>query len=169
MARKRIGSSERAKLAGGCCLPTRSASNILAIPLLRTTRPSAAAATTCSAPIRRCCSSTSGEYTRPISSLAGSSLLDRVQRSKRRSRQATPWKASDRPTVVIISNQMGYGGAERQKTLLAAELDKRGYRVMVVCLQRFGPLVKEIPHNIRVVPASPGGRQRPTSRPDLRW
>lgn len=83
--------------------------------------------------------------------LAGSSLLDRVQRSKRRSRQATPWKASDRPTVVIISNQMGYGGAERQKTLLAAELDNRGYRVMVVCLQRFGPLVKEIPHNIRVV------------------
>lgn len=83
--------------------------------------------------------------------LAGSLLLDRVQRSKRRQRARGLSAPTSRPHVVIATNSMVYGGAERQKTLLAAELEKRGYQVFFVCLQRFGPLVKEVPHSIRVV------------------
>ena len=38
-----------------------------------------------------------------------------------------------------------------KRHLLATELDRRGYAVTVVCMQRFGPLLKEIPHSVRVV------------------
>lgn len=84
--------------------------------------------------------------------LAGTTVLDRVQRSKREVRRRTAAaRRRDLPTIVIASNRMVYGGAERQKALLATELDRRGYPVTVVCLQRFGPLVKEIPHSVRVL------------------
>ena len=83
--------------------------------------------------------------------LAGSTLLERVQRSKRRNRRLRPRRQADLPSVIITSNRLVYGGAERQKVLLATELDKRGYPVTVVCLQRLGPLLKEIPHSVRVL------------------
>lgn len=84
--------------------------------------------------------------------LAGTTLLERVQRSKRAARKrAISARHTDKPSIVITTNRLVYGGAERQKALLAAELDRRGYPVTIVCMQRFGPLIKEIPHTVRVV------------------
>ncbi|OBK22052.1 glycosyl transferase family 1 [Mycobacterium asiaticum] len=84
--------------------------------------------------------------------LAGTSLLERFQRSKRDVRKRViASRATDKPAIVITTNRLVYGGAERQKALLAAELDRRGYPVTIVCMQRFGPLIKEIPHSVRVV------------------
>ncbi len=84
--------------------------------------------------------------------LAGMTLLERMQRSKRQTRRAArSGRRTDLPAIVITTNRLVYGGAERQKALLAAELDRRGYPVTIVCVQRFGPLIKEIPHSLRVV------------------
>jgi glycosyltransferase involved in cell wall biosynthesis/GT2 family glycosyltransferase len=84
--------------------------------------------------------------------LAGTTLLERVQRSKRDARKrAISARRTDKPSIVITTNRLVYGGAERQKALLARELDRRGYPVTIVCMQRFGPLIKEIPHTVRVV------------------
>ncbi|MBU9766756.1 glycosyltransferase [Mycobacterium sp. TNTM28] len=83
--------------------------------------------------------------------LAGTSVLDRVQRSTRRQRTARRRPAGTRPAVIITSNRLVFGGAERQHVLLAAELDRRGYEVVIVCVQRLGPLVAEIPLSVRVV------------------
>ncbi len=77
--------------------------------------------------------------------LAGTKLLDRVQRSKRAIRDRAMRSPHDLPHVVITTNRLVYGGAERQKVLLATELDRRGYPVTLVCLQRFGPLIKDMP------------------------
>lgn len=75
--------------------------------------------------------------------LAGTALLQRLRRPKR--------GHSELPAIVITTNRLVYGGAERQKALLAAELDRRGYSVTIVCMQRFGPLISEIPPSVRVV------------------
>lgn len=84
--------------------------------------------------------------------LAGTTALDRLQPAKRRARRAVrPDRRGDRPAVVITTNMLCYGGAERQKVALATELDRRGYPVTLVCLKRFGPLIREIPHSIRVL------------------
>ncbi|OBH74722.1 glycosyl transferase family 1 [Mycobacterium mantenii] len=82
--------------------------------------------------------------------LAGTTLLDRVRRSKRQARQATG-RRHDLPAIVISTNRLVHGGAERQKALLATELDRRGYAVTIVCVQRFGPMISEIPPTVRVV------------------
>ncbi|ORW38292.1 glycosyl transferase family 1 [Mycobacterium paraense] len=85
--------------------------------------------------------------------LAGTTVLERMQRSKRdaRRRALTASRRTAKPAIVITTNRLVYGGAERQKALLATELDRRGYPVTVVCMQRFGPLIREIPHSVRVV------------------
>ncbi|MEB3061536.1 MULTISPECIES: glycosyltransferase [Mycolicibacter] len=84
--------------------------------------------------------------------LAGTTLLDRVQRSRRKARRVErAGRSTDKPAIVITTNRLVYGGAERQKALLAAELERRGYPVTIVCMQRFGPLIKEIPHRVRVI------------------
>ncbi|GAC47045.1 glycosyltransferase [Gordonia aichiensis] len=84
--------------------------------------------------------------------IAGCSLLDRVQRSVRATRASYRRAVTgDRPSVVITTNTLGYGGAERQHALLATELDRRGYHVTIVCIQRLGPLVAEIPASVRVI------------------
>jgi GT2 family glycosyltransferase len=84
--------------------------------------------------------------------LAGTTLLDRLQRSKRALRRVVrAVQRTDLPAIVITTNRLVYGGAERQKSVLAAELARRGYPVTIACVQRFGPLIKEIPHNVRVV------------------
>lgn len=83
--------------------------------------------------------------------LAGTSVLDRVQPAARRARAARIAPRSERPQVVLTTNRLVYGGAERQHVLLATELDRRGYSVTIACMQRFGPLVSEIPSTVRVV------------------
>lgn len=84
--------------------------------------------------------------------VAGCGVIDRVQRSARRDRARYRTAVSERrASVVITVNQLVYGGAERQHVLLATELDRRGYQVTIVCIQRFGPLIAEIPSSIRVV------------------
>jgi len=83
--------------------------------------------------------------------LAGTSLLDRVQRSARRERAARRRPAGPRPSVIITTNRLVFGGAERHHALLAEELAGRGYEVVIACVQRFGPLVAEIAPSIRVV------------------
>ncbi|MEE6137256.1 glycosyltransferase [Mycobacterium sp. 050128] len=80
--------------------------------------------------------------------LAGTTLLQRVQSSRR---EVPVARRTDLPSIVISSNRLVYGGAERQKALLATELDRRGYSVTIVCVQRFGPLIAEIPPTVRVV------------------
>lgn len=84
--------------------------------------------------------------------LAGTTLLERLQPSKRAAeKSAHAGRRNGLPAIVIVTNRLVYGGAERQKALLATELDRRGYPVTIVCVQRFGPLIKEIPPSVRVV------------------
>jgi glycosyltransferase involved in cell wall biosynthesis/GT2 family glycosyltransferase len=84
--------------------------------------------------------------------LFGTTLLDRLQPAKRAARQtARRSRGKNLPAIVIVTNRLVYGGAERQKALLAAELAHRGHSVTIVCAQRLGPLIEEIPHSVRVV------------------
>lgn len=84
--------------------------------------------------------------------LAATKLVERLQRSKRAAgSSAAAGHRTGLPAIVIVTNRLVYGGAERQKALLATELDRRGYPVTIVCVQRFGPLINEIPHSVRVV------------------
>lgn len=84
--------------------------------------------------------------------LVGTTLLDRLQPRKRAARRRArhTW-SNGLPSIVIATNRLVYGGAERQKALLAAELARRGYPVTIVCVQRFGPMIEEIPNSVRVV------------------
>lgn len=84
--------------------------------------------------------------------LAGAKLLERLQASRRGVKVgARTRRHHGLPAIVIATNRLVYGGAERQKALLATELDRRGYPVTIVCVQRFGPLIDEIPPSVRVV------------------
>ncbi|MGV7426576.1 glycosyltransferase [Mycobacterium kansasii] len=84
--------------------------------------------------------------------LAATKLVERLHRSKRSpGSSARAGRRTDPPAIVIVTNRLVYGGAERQKALLATELDRRGYHVTIVCVQRFGPLINEIPPSVRVV------------------
>jgi len=78
--------------------------------------------------------------------LAGAAVWERA-----RGRAVRRPPATELPAIVITTNRLVYGGAERQKALLATELDRRGYPVTIVCVQRFGPLISEIPETVRVV------------------
>jgi glycosyltransferase involved in cell wall biosynthesis/GT2 family glycosyltransferase len=80
--------------------------------------------------------------------LAASTLLERLQRSNKATHSG---RRRSLPAIVITTNRLVYGGAERQKALLATELDRRGYPVTIACVQRFGPLISEIPSTVRVV------------------
>ena len=67
--------------------------------------------------------------------LAGHSLLDRVQRSKRDVRHRTiARRQTGLPEIVITTETMVDGTVERQKALLAMELDRRGYPVTGRCV-----------------------------------
>ena len=84
--------------------------------------------------------------------LVGTTLLDRLQPAKRAARRrAQRNRSNGLPAIVITTNRLVYGGAERQKALLATELARRGYPVTIVGVQRFGPMIAEIPHSVRVV------------------
>jgi glycosyltransferase involved in cell wall biosynthesis/GT2 family glycosyltransferase len=88
--------------------------------------------------------------------LGGMALLDRVQRSTRRTRKevraaGAARAAFGRPSVLLTSNELCRGGAERQRVLLANELVARGYPVTLACLQSFGPLTPELDPKVRLV------------------
>lgn len=83
--------------------------------------------------------------------LAATTLFDRLRRPQRDARRAARGHRSHLPTIVITTNRLVYGGAERQKALLATELVRRGFPVTIVCVQRLGPLISEIPDAVRVV------------------
>ncbi|WP_018334020.1 glycosyltransferase [Actinomycetospora chiangmaiensis] len=85
---------------------------------------------------------------------AGSTLLDRVQRSKRGPRRARldalAAQAGGRPAVVVITNGLRPGGAERQRVVLANELVERGHPVTLVCLQHLGQYISELDPRVRM-------------------
>ncbi len=85
---------------------------------------------------------------------AGSLLLDRLlpaARSARRRRTTqVAERAAGRPGVVITSNNLVLGGAERQRILLANELVARGHPVSVVCLKELGRYVTELDPRVRL-------------------
>ena len=85
---------------------------------------------------------------------AGLTLLDRVQRSKRVPRRrrlaAQAERAAGRPAVVVTTNDLDLGGAERQRVLLANELVRRGHPVTMVCLQGLGPYTAELDPRVRL-------------------
>ncbi|OBC01176.1 glycosyltransferase [Mycobacterium sp. 852002-40037_SCH5390672] len=84
--------------------------------------------------------------------LAGTIVLDRLQRAGGGARGVgRARRRAHLPSIVITTNRLVYGGAERQKALLATELVRRGFAVTIVCVQRLGPLISEIPHSVRVV------------------
>ncbi|HWE92044.1 MAG TPA: glycosyltransferase [Pseudonocardiaceae bacterium] len=87
---------------------------------------------------------------------AGLLIADRLQRSHRAQRREANRAAArrampGRPSVLLTTNQLCLGGAERQRVLLANELAARGYPVTVVCLQSFGPLASELDPAVRLV------------------
>jgi glycosyltransferase involved in cell wall biosynthesis/GT2 family glycosyltransferase len=97
-----------------------------------------------------------GNYAPGAIFTAGLNLLDRVQRSHRgtrqRERQAAKAKARPgRPSILLTSNELCQGGAERQRVLLANELAGRGYPVTLACLQHFGPLTAEVDPAVRLL------------------
>jgi glycosyltransferase involved in cell wall biosynthesis len=87
---------------------------------------------------------------------AGLLVADRLQRSHRiarckANRAAARRALPGRPAVLLTTNQLCLGGAERQRVLLANELAARGYPVTVICLQSFGPLTSELDPAVRLV------------------
>jgi glycosyltransferase involved in cell wall biosynthesis len=53
--------------------------------------------------------------------------------------------------VLLTTNKLRLGGAERQRVMLANELAARGYPVTMACLQSFGPLAGELDPSVRLV------------------
>jgi glycosyltransferase involved in cell wall biosynthesis len=86
---------------------------------------------------------------------AGAVVLDRVRpasRARRRhERAAAAGRADGRPAVVVISNGLELGGAERQRVMLANELLERGHPVTVVALQKLGPYTAELDPRVRLL------------------
>lgn len=84
----------------------------------------------------------------------GTAVLDRVQRSKRtdrrRRRTALTEQAAGRPGVVVTTNDLDLGGAERQRVLLANALVARGHPVTMVCLQGLGLYTAELDPRVRL-------------------
>ena len=86
---------------------------------------------------------------------AGEILLEGLQPARRaRSRwrrAAAAGRAAGRPSIVITSNGLDLGGAERQRVLLANELVERGHPVTVVVLQKLGPYTAELDPRVRLL------------------
>lgn len=86
---------------------------------------------------------------------AGAAVLDRVRpgprTQRRRERAATAARAEGRPAIVVLSNGLELGGAERQRVMLANELVERGHPVTIVALQKLGPYTAELDPRVRLL------------------
>ncbi|WP_285657287.1 glycosyltransferase [Actinomycetospora sp. NBRC 106375] len=86
---------------------------------------------------------------------AGAAVLDRVRPAprarRRRERTAAAQRSGGRPAIVVISNGLELGGAERQRVMLANELLERGHPVTVVALQKLGPYTAELDPRVRLL------------------
>ncbi len=86
---------------------------------------------------------------------AGATVLERVQRSKRGPRAARltalAEQAAGRPAVVVVTNGLKPGGAERQRVVLANQLVARGHPVTMVCLQHLGQYISELDPRVRML------------------
>jgi len=96
-----------------------------------------------------------GKRRRADAFLAAATALGKVQRAKRAQRADEHVARAalfdrDKPAVILTTNTLDYGGAERQRVLLAGELADRGYDVALACLQAFGPLVREVSPAVRL-------------------
>lgn len=84
---------------------------------------------------------------------AGAVALDRLQParrgSRRRRRESQARHAGARPSIVIVSNGVALGGAERQRVLLANELVERGHPVTLVVMQHLGVHLGELDPRVR--------------------
>jgi glycosyltransferase involved in cell wall biosynthesis/GT2 family glycosyltransferase len=84
----------------------------------------------------------------------GTATLERVQRSKRTVRRrrlaAVKARAAGRPGVLVTTNDLDLGGAERQRVLLANALVDRGHPVTMVCLQGLGLYTAELDPRVRL-------------------
>lgn len=87
--------------------------------------------------------------------VGGSVVLDRVRHTarvrRREERAATAAQACGRPSIIVTSNGLDLGGAERQRVMLANELVERGHPVMVVALQQLGPYTAELDPRVRLL------------------
>ncbi|SOD75195.1 glycosyltransferase involved in cell wall bisynthesis [Jatrophihabitans sp. GAS493] len=94
-----------------------------------------------------------GQPRRGQAYLVAAAALDRLQRSKRglAAGSSTAGSSANRPGVLITTNTLGFGGAERQRVLLANELAARGHPVTLLCLQRLGPLAREVAPTVRLL------------------
>ncbi|HEY2193515.1 MAG TPA: glycosyltransferase [Actinomycetospora sp.] len=85
---------------------------------------------------------------------AGTRVLDRLRptarAARRRRTERVAERAAGRPGVVITSNNLVLGGAERQRIMLANELVARGHPVTVVCLKELGRYVTELDPRVRL-------------------
>jgi glycosyltransferase involved in cell wall biosynthesis len=77
-------------------------------------------------------------------------LLPAARAARRRRTERTTEREPGRPGVVITSNNLVLGGAERQRILLANELVARGHPVTVVCLKELGRYVTELDPRVRL-------------------
>jgi glycosyltransferase involved in cell wall biosynthesis len=84
----------------------------------------------------------------------GTATLERIQRSKRTVRRrrltAVRDRAAGRPGVLVTTNDLDLGGAERQRVLLANALVARGHPVTMVCLQGLGLYTAELDPRVRL-------------------
>ncbi len=85
---------------------------------------------------------------------AGTRVLDHLLPAARTERRRRTARITERvpglPGVVITSNNLVLGGAERQRILLANELVARGHPVTVVCLKELGRYVTELDPRVRL-------------------
>lgn len=91
----------------------------------------------------------------PWTAVTGAELvLERVQRSRRRVRQAVGARllahAAGRHAVLLTVNTLDRGEVERRRVHLANELARRGHPVTLVCLQGLGPLQRELDDAVRI-------------------
>jgi glycosyltransferase involved in cell wall biosynthesis/GT2 family glycosyltransferase len=86
---------------------------------------------------------------------AGDLVLERAQRRRRAPRReyraGRGAQSGGRPEILVTTNGLDLGGAERQRVVLANELVERGHPVTMVALQKLGPYTAELDPRVRLL------------------